>query len=98
MCMSKMGPRGDPESCRVSISALGMELSKAVRGIGLGTHEGAHSYGFRSNVGKDIKRVSKDDIREVRDHSNAVPSIRSIIGRCINGQGSMRKSRGRFRT
>jgi hypothetical protein len=95
--MSKVGLRGDPEPCRVSVSVSGTELSKAVRGIGPGMHEQTHSYRFRSNAGKDIKGMSRDDIREVRDHSDAIPSIRSIVGGCINGRGSVRKSRGRFR-
>ena len=43
--MSKMGVRGDPEFGRVSISALGMELSKAVRGIGPGAHKRVYGYG-----------------------------------------------------
>jgi hypothetical protein len=77
--MSKMGPRGDPEFYRVSVSASGTELSKVVRGIGPGTHEGTHSYGFRSNAGEDIKGMSRDNIRKVRDHSNAVPGIRSLV-------------------
>ena len=96
--MSKVGPRGNLEPCRVSVSASGTELSKVVRGIGPGMHEQTHSYGFRSNAGKDIKGMSRDDIREVRDHCDAILSIRSIIGGCINGWGSVRKSRGRFRT
>jgi len=61
-------------------------------------HKGAKGNGFRGNVRKDIKGMSVDDIREVRDYSNAVPGVRSLIGRCINGWGSMRKSRGRVRT
>jgi len=48
-------------------------------------------------VGKNIKGMSRDDIREVRDHSDAVPGIRSIVGGCVNGWGGMRKSGGRFR-
>jgi hypothetical protein len=76
----------------------GTELSKAMRGIGLGMHKGVHSHRFRSNVGENIKGMGGDNVREVRDHSNAVPCIRSNIGRYINGQGSMRKSRGRVRT
>jgi len=48
-------------------------------------------------VREDIKRVSGNSIREVRDDSNAVPCIGSLVGGCINGQRGVRKSRGRFR-
>jgi hypothetical protein len=61
-------------------------------------HEGLKGNGFRSNAGEDIKRVSGDDIRKVRDYSNAVPGIRSLIERSVNGWCGMRKSRGRVRT
>jgi hypothetical protein len=49
------------------------------------------------NTGENIKRVSWNNVREARDYSNAVPGIRSIVGRHVSGRGSMRKSRGRFR-
>jgi hypothetical protein len=42
--------------------------------------------------------MSGDNIREVRDYSNAVPSIGGFIDRGVNGRGGMRKSRGRVRT
>jgi hypothetical protein len=42
-------------------------------------HKGANGNGFRGNAGKDIKGMSWDNIREVRDHSNAVPGIRSLV-------------------
>jgi hypothetical protein len=42
--------------------------------------------------------MSGDNVREVRDYSNAVPSIGSLVGRGVNGWGGMRKSRGRVRT
>jgi hypothetical protein len=93
-----MGLRGNPECHRVSVNMSGMELSEAVRGIRPRMHKGMHSYRLRSNMGKDVQRMGRDDIREVRDYSNAVPSIRSIVGRCVNGWGSVRKSRGRVRT
>jgi hypothetical protein len=34
---------------------------------------------FRGNTGENVKRVSGNDVREVGDYSNAVPSIRSIV-------------------
>jgi hypothetical protein len=42
--------------------------------------------------------MSRDDVREVRDYSNAVPGVRSLVGRGVDGRGRMRKSRGRVRT
>ena len=44
-----------------------------------------------------IKGVSGNNVREVRDHGNAVPGIGSLIGRGVNGWGRVRKSRGRVR-
>ena len=41
--------------------------------------------------------MSRDDVREVRDYGNAVPGIRGLVGRGANGQGGIRKSRGRVR-
>ena len=54
--------------------------------------------GFRGNMGENIKGMSGDNIREVRDHGNAVPGIGSLVGRGVNGWGRVRKSRGRVRT
>ena len=63
-----------------------------------GAHKGAKSNRFRGNAGKDIKGVGGNNIREVRDYGNAVPGIRSLIGRSVIGWCGMRKSRGRVRT
>jgi hypothetical protein len=48
-------------------------------------------------MGKDIKGMSGNNVREVRDYSNAVPGVGSLVGRSINGWRGMRKSRGRVR-
>ena len=95
--MSKVAPRGQPKLCRVSVSSSRVELSKAMGSVRPGVHERAEGNGFRGNAGKDIKGMSRDDIREVGDYGNAVPDIRSLIGRSINGRRGMRKSRGRVR-
>ena len=92
--MSEVAPRGKEELCVVSISALRMELSKAMGSIRPTAHEGAKGNGFGGNVGEDIKGVSGDNVREVRDHGNAVPGIGSLVGRGINRWGRVRKSRG----
>ena len=96
--MSKMPSRGGPELCGVSISASGTEVGKAMSSIWLTAHKGAKGNGFRGNARKVIKRMSGDDVGEVRDYSNAVSGIRSLIGQCVNGQGGMRKNGGRVRT
>jgi hypothetical protein len=96
--MSKVAPRGKPELCGVPISASRAELSKAVGSVGPGAHKGVKGPRFRGNVGKDIKGVSGNNIREVGDYSNAVPGIGSLVGRSVNGRHGMRKSRGRVRT
>ena len=98
MGVSKVASWSKPELCGVSISASRMELSKAMSSVWPGAHERAKGNRFRGNVGKDIKGVSGDNVREVRDYSNAVPGVRSLVTRGVNGWGRMRKSRGRVRT
>ena len=98
MGVSKMPSRGKKELCIVPVSSSGAELGKVMSSVWPAVHEGADSNRFRGNAGKDIKRVSGDDIREVRDYGDAVSGIRSLVGRCVNGWGGMRKSRGRVRT
>jgi hypothetical protein len=93
-----MPSRGNPELCRISISASGTELSKAMSSVWPMVHKGTDGDGFGGNVRKDVKGVSGNDIGEVRDYGNAVLGIRGFIGRGVNGQGSVRKSRGRVRT
>jgi len=61
-------------------------------------HKGAEGDGFGGNTRKDIKGMSRDNVREVRDYSNAVPGVGSLVGGCVNGWGRVRKSRGRVRT
>ena len=97
MSVSKVALRSEPEFCEVSISMSRAELGEAMGSIRPGMHKGMHCQGFRSDVGKDIKGMGGDDVREVRDYSNAVPGVRSLVGGRVNGQGRMRKSRGRVR-
>jgi hypothetical protein len=97
MSVSEVALRGEEELCVVSISASRTELGKAMGSIWPAVHEGANGNRFRGNAGEDIKGVSRNNVRELRDHSNAVPGIGSLVGRGVNGQGRVRKSRGRVR-
>ena len=96
--MSKVPSRGKPKLCGVSISASGVELGKAMSSIGPMAHKGAKGNWFGGNTREDVKGVSRDNVREVRDYSNAVPGVGSLVGGCVNGWGRVRKSRGRVRT
>ena len=96
--MSKVPSRGEPELCGISISASGAEIGKVMSSIWPMAHKGAKGNGFRGNTRKDVKGVSVYNIGEVRDHSDAVPGVGSLVGRGVNGWCSMRKSRGRVRT
>jgi hypothetical protein len=98
MGMSKMPARGEKELCVVSVSSSGNELGKAMGGIQPAAHEGANSNRFGGNAREDIKGMSRNDVREVRDHGNAVPDIRSFVRRGVIGWSGVRKSRGRVRT
>jgi hypothetical protein len=85
-----MALRGKPELGRVSIGVSGVELSKVVGSIRPGVHKRAESNGFWGNTGEDVKRMSRNSIREVGDYGNAVPDIGSLICRGIDRWGSMR--------
>jgi hypothetical protein len=98
MGVSEMPSRGEEELCIIAVSLSGVELGEAMSSVRPAAHEGADSNRFRSNAGKVIKGMSGNNVREVRDYSNAVPGVRSLVGRCVNGRGRMRKSRGRVRT
>ena len=77
--MGEMASWGNPELGGIPVSTSGAELSKAMSGIGPRAHKGVKGKGFRGNVGEDIKRMSRNGIREVGDNGNAVPSIRSLV-------------------
>ena len=96
--MSEVAPRGEEEFCIIRVRASRMEFGEAMSSVQPTAHEGAKGDRFRGDTGKDITGVSRDDVREVRDHGNAVLGIRSLVCRSVNRQGGMRKSRGRVRT
>jgi hypothetical protein len=79
MGVSKVSSRGGKEFCIIPVSMTRSEFSEAMGSIGPTAHEGTKGNGFGGNMGKDIKRMGRDDFREVRNHSNAVPSIRSLV-------------------
>jgi hypothetical protein len=97
MGMSKMAPRSKPEFCVIAIGMSGVELSEAMSSIWPRAHEGAKGNWFGGNAGEDVKGMSRNNVREVGDHGNAVPGVGSLVGRSVNGWGSKRKSRGSFR-
>jgi len=63
--MSEVASRGEPKLCGVPISASGVEVGKAVSSIWPVAHKGAKGNRFRGNMGKDIKGMSRNDVREV---------------------------------
>jgi hypothetical protein len=79
MGVSKMTAWSNPKLSRVAISASGVELGETVSSVGPGAHERVKGNGFRGNAWKDIKGMGWDDIRKVRDYSNALPHIRSLV-------------------
>ena len=98
MGVSKMPSRGEPELCVIPVSTSGAELGKAVSSIWPVAHKGVEGNRLGGNARKDIKRMSGNNVREVRDYGNAVPSVGSFVGRGVNGWSGVRKSRGRVRT
>jgi hypothetical protein len=98
MSVSKVAPRGKPKLCGISVSTTRAKLGEAMGSVRPVAHKGLKGNGFRGNTREDVKRMSGDNIREVRDYGNAVPGIGSLIRGCVNGRGRVRKSRGRVRT
>ena len=97
MGVSEVASRSEEELCVIPVSVSGVELGKAMGSIWPAAHEGVKGNGFRGNAREDIKGVSWNGIGEVRDYGNAVPGIRSLVGRSVNGWRGMRKNRGRVR-
>jgi hypothetical protein len=52
--VSKVALWGNPELSGIPVSASGMELSKAMSGIGPRAHKGAKGEGFGGNAGKNL--------------------------------------------
>jgi hypothetical protein len=77
--MSEMTPRGNPELGRVTVSTSGMELSKVMSSIGPRAHKGVKGKGFGGNVGENIERMSGNGVGKVRDDSNTVSGIWSLV-------------------
>ena len=98
MGVSEVALRGKPELQGVFFSMARVEVGKAVSSVQPAAHKGVKGNGFGGSARKDIKWVSRDDVGEVRDHRDAVPGIRGLVGRGVNGRGRVRKSRGRVRT
>jgi hypothetical protein len=71
--------RSKPKLCGVSVSTSRAELSEAMSSIWPGAYKRVKGNGFGGNVGENVKRVSGNNIKKVRDDSNAVPGIRSLV-------------------
>ena len=70
--VSEVASRGKLELCGVSVSSSRAEFSKAMSSVRPVAHKRVKSNGFGGNTGKDIKGMSRDNVGEVRDYSNAV--------------------------
>jgi hypothetical protein len=73
------------ELYKITISMKGMELSKAMRSVWPRMYKRVKRERLGGNTGEDIKRVSRNNVREARDYSDAVLGIGglkegSIIG------------------
>jgi len=63
--MHKVASRSEPKLCVISIGMLRAELGEAMSSVWPGTHKRAKGNRFRGNAGENVKRVSRNDIREV---------------------------------
>ena len=77
--MSKVASRSEPKLCGISVSTSRAELSKTMGSIQPRAHKRAKGNGFGGNARKDIKGMSRDNVRELRDYGNAVPGIGSFV-------------------
>jgi hypothetical protein len=95
--MSLMGLGHELEFCRVVIHPVRAELREVVSRVGPGVKKGLKVERFRSEIGQDIKGMSRDGVREVGDNDKAIPCIGGFIGGCGDGWRGVRKSGGRVR-
>jgi hypothetical protein len=75
MSMGKVRVRHEPKLCWITIGMKRMELKKAMGSVRRRMNQGSNRKGFRLKARMDIKGMGRDNIREARDHSNAVPGI-----------------------
>ena len=98
MHMSYMGASCQAELPIVSICMIWMERGELMCIIRPRSHKASKAEGLRGNTWKDIKRVSRDNFRELRYHSEGrwrcIPSLRDGI----DVRRTKRKSRGMLRT
>jgi hypothetical protein len=82
----------------ISIYTVQAEGSEAVCIIGPRSHKATKVKGFGGKAWEDIKWVSGNNIRELRDNGRGRwRHIPGLVGRVSVGR-TIRKSRGRFRT
>jgi hypothetical protein len=75
MSVGKVRVRHELKLRWIAISMKRMELKKVMGSVRRRTNQGLNRKGFRLKARKDIKGMGRDDVREARDHSNAVPGI-----------------------
>jgi hypothetical protein len=97
MCMSHIRVCRQMELPIVSISMVGAKGSKLVHIVGPGPHKAIQAKGFRGKMWKDIKWVSRNNIRELRHNSEGRWGCIPSLGGRIGIRRSRRKSRGRVR-
>ena len=97
MYMGYMGVGCQAELSVISIYMVGMEGIEMMHFIGPRSHKATKVKGFRGKARKDIKRVSRNNIGELRNNSRGrwghIPGLGGRVS-----IGGRRKSRGRLRT
>jgi hypothetical protein len=67
--MGQIGAGCQAEFPIISICAIGAKGSETMHVIGLGLHKASKVKGFRGKAWKDIERVSRNNIQELRNNS-----------------------------
>jgi hypothetical protein len=97
MRMGHMGAGCQAELHIIGICTVWAKGGKAMRIVGPRSHKATKEKGFRGNVQKDIKGVSRNNVGELRYNSwgrwGCIPSLRGGI----SAGRRRRKSRGRVR-
>jgi len=85
MFVSLIGLSHKLEFCGVVIHAVRAELGEVVSRVGLGAKKRLEVKSFRSKMGQDIKRISRNSIGEVGDNSETIPYVGGFIEGYVDG-------------